>query len=108
MVAAQQLATRNRDELGFKFARDCIAVRAQLGQLFQVHFSARYARIAERHVFCRKGVVSRSEKTSYGFQKIVPEVRIPCSRVDNSLLPQKNSLLGIQKFPAPSPREFGL
>ena len=27
--------------------------------------------------------------------------------VDNSLLPQKNSLLGIQKFPAPLRREFG-
>jgi hypothetical protein len=27
--------------------------------------------------------------------------------VDNSLLPQKKSLLGIQKFPAPLRREFG-
>src|SRR5229473_1294617 len=33
--------------------------------------------------------------------------KIPCKFPANSLLPQKNSLLGIQKFPAPLRREFG-
>src|SRR5258707_13869969 len=32
--------------------------------------------------------------------------KIPCKFPANSLLPQKNSLLGIQKFPAPLRREF--
>src|SRR5258707_15204864 len=33
--------------------------------------------------------------------------KIPCKFPANSLLPQKKSLLGIQKFPAPLRREFG-
>src|SRR5258708_16134330 len=38
---------------------------------------------------------------------IIDISKIPCKFPANSLLPQKNSLLGIQKFPAPLRREFG-
>ena len=50
-------------------------------------------------MFCRKGVGQSISKNLYGSQKML-------NSLHNSLLPLKNSLLGMQKFPAPLRREF--
>ncbi len=62
-------------------------------------------RFAQRRPQYPTGALRTSHRS---FQSPIIDIsKIPCKFPANSLLPQKNSLLGIQKFPAPLRREFG-
>ncbi len=53
------------------------------------------------------GALLRTSHRSPFHHRSINISKIPCKFPANSLLPQKNSLLGFQKFPAPLRREFG-